>query len=533
MNEPHPPAALETLGVSFSYPGSPRGLVSVDFKAAPGQFIALLGENGSGKTTLIKTLVRLIKPVKGEIRIFGKDIQDWAPAELYQRVGAVFQNPDDQLFANTVEEDVAFGPRNLGLSESEVALRVTEALAAVGAASLRDRAIHHLSFGEKKRAAIAGVLAMRPAVMLLDEPTAGLDPAGERLMMDLLGRLNKERGITVILSTHSVDLLPYFAERICVLSQGRVLKEGTPLEIFSDSAMIRTAGLRLPYISSLIEEMKLKDGLPIDRLPLTGSQARRELLKLMPRPTPPNTMGNERTMTATEKRTAVLLIGHGSKDPEGNQEFERFAQKAGVHHCLLEYAEPSIPTAFQRLAEQGVERVAAIPYFLFAGAHVKHDIPREIDEERKKHPSMDIQLGRHLGLDPALLHAMADRLGPVEDHAVLLVGRGSLEPEPIADMAAVARNFAELRGLPFVEHCFIALAPPDLPTGIANCRARGAKRVTVVPYFLLTGVLVKRIERISRELGAQVRPHLGLHQELVEMVHERKDETLALGAFNS
>jgi sirohydrochlorin ferrochelatase len=138
---------------------------------------------------------------------------------------------------------------------------------------------------------------------------------------------------------------------------------------------------------------------------------------------------------------------------------------------------------------------------------------------------MEIRLGRHLGIEERLLRATADRLGPVNGHAVLLVGRGSLEPEPIADMAAVARNFAELCRLPLVEHCFIALAPPDLPAGIARCRARGATSIAVVPYFLFTGILVKRIERISRELGAEMRPHLGHHEELVRLVHERRDET--------
>lgn len=223
-------------------------------------------------------------------------------------------------------------------------------------------------------------------------------------------------------------------------------------------------------------------------------------------------------------KEAILLIGHGSNDPAGNEEFESFAKKAGVQHCLLEYAEPSIPTAFKKLAEQGIERVAAIPYFLFAGGHVKYDIPREIAEERQKYPAMEIRLGRHIGLDQALLRAMADRLGPVGDQAVLLVGRGSLEPEPIADMALVARNFAQSQGLPAVEHCFIALASPDLPTGIANCRKKGYRDVVVVPYFLFTGVLVKRIERISRELDACIRPHLGHHDDLVRLVAERRDE---------
>jgi sirohydrochlorin cobaltochelatase len=220
----------------------------------------------------------------------------------------------------------------------------------------------------------------------------------------------------------------------------------------------------------------------------------------------------------------TLLIGHGSKDPEGNLELEAFARLAGARHCMLDYVEPSIPTAFAELAAQGVARVTAIPYFLFAGGHVKHDIPRIVSEERRKYPKMEVRLARHLGVEEGILRATADRLGPIRRQAVLLVGRGSLEPEPIADMAAVARNFAEMYQLPLVEHCFIALAPPDLPTGIGTCRAKGAQAIAVVPYFLFTGVLVKRIHRISLEHGAEVRPHLGLHDELVRLVHARRDE---------
>jgi len=139
-------------------------------------------------------------------------------------VGLVFQSPDDQLFAATVEEDVAFGPRNLGLPEGEVQSRVAESLEAVAAGELRRRAVHHLSFGEKKRVCLAGVLAMNPATLLLDEPTQGLDPKGESTMLHLLHRLNRERGVTIVLATHSVDMLPLFVNSIYVLNRGRVLR---------------------------------------------------------------------------------------------------------------------------------------------------------------------------------------------------------------------------------------------------------------------------------------------------------------------
>jgi cobalt/nickel transport system ATP-binding protein len=274
--------AVEATGVVFTYEEGTRALEDVDFWVKPGEFVAMLASNGSGKTTLIKLLVGLLKPDKGIVKLNGQDIRRLSRSDLSGSVGLVFQNPSDQLFAATVEEDVAYGPRNLGLDEEEVHRRVGESLESVAASELRGRAIHHLSFGEQKRVCMAGVLAMRPSTLILDEPTAGLDPAGEALMMRLLNRLNREQGITVILATHSVDLLPLFADRIYVLSLGKVLKQGPADEIFCDHDMIDKACLRLPYIATLLHKMKQHDGVPINGLPLTIGEARTRLLELIP-----------------------------------------------------------------------------------------------------------------------------------------------------------------------------------------------------------------------------------------------------------
>ncbi len=275
--------AIEAADIHFSYDDGTEALAGVDFHVEEGEFIAVLGSNGSGKTTLIHLLVGLLKAKAGRIRIGDREIGTLSSEELYQRVGLVFQNPNDQLFAATVEEDCAFGPRNLNLPEEEVQRRVAEALAAVSALPLRGRAIHHLSHGEQKRVSLAGVLAMKPAVLILDEPTAGLDPAGEAQMMQLLKRLNREEGMTIILATHSVDMLPLFANRIYVLNRGRVLQEGPAEEIFCNREMIVRAKLRLPYVSRLMYEMKRHDGVPIDGLPLTIGEARTQLLELIPK----------------------------------------------------------------------------------------------------------------------------------------------------------------------------------------------------------------------------------------------------------
>ena len=275
--------AVDVQGVSFTYDDGTEALAGIDFHVEEGEFVAVLGSNGSGKTTLIQLVVGLLKARSGRIAIGRQEIGSLTAEELYQRVGLVFQNPNDQLFAATVEEDCAFGPRNLNLPEADVQRRVTESLAAVAALPLRGRAIHHLSFGEQKRVSLAGVLAMRPAVLILDEPTAGLDPAGEAQMMQLLKKLNREEGMTVILATHSVDMLPLFANRIYVLDGGRVLQQGPSEEIFCHQEMIVRAKLRLPYVSRLMYEMKRHDGVPIDGLPLTIGEARAQLLELIPK----------------------------------------------------------------------------------------------------------------------------------------------------------------------------------------------------------------------------------------------------------
>jgi len=274
--------AIETSKVCYTYEEGTVALEDVDFEVKSGEFTALLGSNGSGKTTLLKMLVGLLKSRRGDVLINGRNIRSIKASELFQNIGFVLQNPNDQLFGATVEEDVAFGPRNLRLTEVEVRQRVEESLESVCALDLIHREIHHLSFGQQKRVMLAGVLALRPSILILDEPTAGLDPAGEALMMQLLNRLNREKGITIVLATHSVDLMPLFADRIYVLNKGKVLRQGHANEVFRDNDMIECAGLRLPYISELLYQMKRFDGVPINGLPLTVGDARKRLLELIP-----------------------------------------------------------------------------------------------------------------------------------------------------------------------------------------------------------------------------------------------------------
>lgn len=274
--------AIAAENICFRYQEGSQALACVNFRVMKGEFVALLASNGSGKTTLLKTLVGLLKPQKGDVQIYGDDIRTLGQSEMCRKIGFVLQNPNDQLFAATVKDDVAYGPCNLSLGHNEVETRVEEALSMVSAGHLAKKAIHHISHGEQKRVAIAGVLAMKPEILILDEATAGLDPAGETAMMELLNKLNREHGITVILATHSVDMLPVFADRIYVMNNGEVLREGPPREIFRDTELIEKAHLRLPYISSLLYELESMDGVPIGSLPLTIGEARMRLLELIP-----------------------------------------------------------------------------------------------------------------------------------------------------------------------------------------------------------------------------------------------------------
>lgn len=276
-------AYLMTKNLSYRYEDGTKALDDVSIDIEKGDFVGFLASNGGGKTTLLKTIVGLLKPRQGSVLIGNRPISEMGRHELSSKIGFVLQNPNDQLFASTVEEDIAFGPRNQGLNEDEVANRVQETLDLVDLQSYAKKPIHRLSFGQQKRVCIAGVLAMKPEILLLDEPTAGLDPKSESNILRVLGRLNKEQGITVVIATHMVDLMPLFLDRIYVLKEGRLVMKGTPKEIFSSTQAMEGVDLRLPYIARLVEELKYEDALPFSELPLTVKDARIKLIALIPK----------------------------------------------------------------------------------------------------------------------------------------------------------------------------------------------------------------------------------------------------------
>jgi cobalt transport protein ATP-binding subunit len=236
-------AAIEIEDLHFSYPAGNRALHGITMRVAPGERVALLGPNGAGKTTLALHLNGILRAESGSIRVSGLTVDDQHLAEIRRRVQLVFADSDDQLFMPSVREDVAFGPANQGLRDAELDRRLDEALAAVGAVELADRAPHHLSTGEKRRAALATVLAMRPETLVLDEPTSGLDPSGHRQLRQVLDRLIQ----TQLVITHDLPLALEHCPRSVIISGGRLVADGPTSELLSDDELLASHGLELPY----------------------------------------------------------------------------------------------------------------------------------------------------------------------------------------------------------------------------------------------------------------------------------------------
>jgi len=277
---------ISVQNLAYTYPGldeTPGVVVFEDMnlQIEEGTFVAILGTNGCGKSTLAKHFNSILLPTGGKVYVCGIDTSNEERImQVRRNVGMVFQNPDNQIVANVVEEDVAFGPENLGVSSPEIRHRVNKALKQVGMYAYREHAPHLLSGGQKQRIAIAGVIAMEPKCIVLDEPTAMLDPRGRREVVETIGRLNKEKGITVVLITHHMDEAAK-ADRVVVLHKGKVSADGTPEEVFSQVELLHNIGLAAPESVELCWELN-KQGfqLPLDKLePDKCAQALYDLVK--------------------------------------------------------------------------------------------------------------------------------------------------------------------------------------------------------------------------------------------------------------
>ena len=277
-------AILKTQDLHFRYDEeegpSPVVLDGVDLQIQEGTFVAVLGHNGSGKSTLAKHLNAILLPSGGKVYVDGMDTADEDKLlDIRRTVGMVFQNPDNQIVANVVEEDVAFAPENLGVEPSEIRRRVDEALKAVGMYEYREHAPHLLSGGQKQRVAIAGVIAMQPRCIVLDEPTAMLDPIGRAEVLKTIKELNRTSGVTVVLITHHMDEAAQ-ADRLVVMSKGKVIADGTPKEVFRRVEELKAVGLTVPGTTELLWELQ-KAGVEVSLDALSDEECAQTLYDLL------------------------------------------------------------------------------------------------------------------------------------------------------------------------------------------------------------------------------------------------------------
>ena len=272
---------LEAEHLTYGYDEKRHAIEDLSIAFEEGKTTAILGANGAGKSTLFLHLNGILQPEHGEVRFRGQPIsyKKAGLRQLRSKVGIVFQNPDDHLFSASVYQDISFGAVNMGLPSEEVHRRVNVVMEQIGITYLKDRPTHSLSFGQKKRVAFAGIMVMQPEVIILDEPTAGLDPVGVSELMHLLQDVCRQQNTTIILSTHDIDVVPIYADVIDVMDQGHVIAHGTPEEIFAQPELLRSHHLRLPRISHLLEILQKEDGWDVDASVSTISGARKELLR--------------------------------------------------------------------------------------------------------------------------------------------------------------------------------------------------------------------------------------------------------------
>ena len=275
---------IETKDLRFSYTDAegvaPIVLDGVNLNIEKGSFVAVLGHNGSGKSTMAKHLNAILLPTGGAVYVRGLDtVQEEHLLDIRRTVGTVFQNPDNQIVANVVEEDVAFAPENLGVPSAEIRQRVDDALKAVGMYEFRDHAPHLLSGGQKQRIAIAGVIAMQPECIVLDEPTAMLDPIGRADVMRTIKELNRTKGVTVVIITHHMDEAAQ-ADRLVVMARGKVVADGTPKEVFQDVEGLKAVGLTVPETTELMWQLR-KEGLDVPLDALSDEECAQALYELL------------------------------------------------------------------------------------------------------------------------------------------------------------------------------------------------------------------------------------------------------------
>ncbi|WP_407307105.1 energy-coupling factor ABC transporter ATP-binding protein [Desulfosporosinus sp. SB140] len=265
---------IKVSGVSYTYNDGHQALKNVNLNISKGERIAILGPNGAGKSTLFQLFNGLLQATSGTVTVKNLPVQKENLPEIRRSIGMVFQDPDDQLFNSSVRQEIAYGLMNMRIFGQALEDAIAWALEVVGMQGYEAKSPHNLSGGEKKRIALASVLAMKPEVLVLDEPTAALDPRGVSKLIRLLNTINRDLGITLIFATHDVDIVPLLADRVYLLSKGEIVSGGTTAEVFKHKEVIRKIDLRLPRVAHLAELLARDGFLNIDNLPLTIGQAK-------------------------------------------------------------------------------------------------------------------------------------------------------------------------------------------------------------------------------------------------------------------
>ncbi|MDD2439621.1 MAG: ABC transporter ATP-binding protein [Methanosarcinaceae archaeon] len=273
--------AISVESLNYAYPRNKKALENINIEVFEGEKVAIIGPNGAGKTTLFLHLNGTIKSPQKNVKIFGKSIGDMEIGARIREVGIVFADSDDQLFMPTVYDDIAFGPTNMGLSKEEVDKRVSYAIEKVGLKGLENRVPHHLSCGQKKKVVLATVIAMRPKILVLDEPTANLDPKSRADLIKIINELNRKEGVTIIIAMHDVNVLAELADRVYVLNR-KIVANGSPREIFSDFTLLKANNLDAPDVFKLFKILSCL-GYACENLPLSFDEAVNEVLNTIER----------------------------------------------------------------------------------------------------------------------------------------------------------------------------------------------------------------------------------------------------------
>ncbi|MHA1275857.1 MAG: energy-coupling factor ABC transporter ATP-binding protein [Candidatus Helarchaeota archaeon] len=271
---------IEVEEITYAYPDKTIALRDISFSIKTGECIGVIGPNGAGKSTLFLVLMGFLQPQKGKVFIDNQQLTKKTRKDLRKKIGMVFQDPNDQLFSPTLWEDVAFGPYNLGYDGLEINKRVEETLTSVGLLAYKDKAPHLLSFGEKKKAALATILSMDPKILFLDEPLSNLDPESYTDILKIIKKYKKE-GLTIIIATHDLDILPRFIDRCILLDNGQIISNGSTQQVLTDYELLTNHRLRMPILGQFFYNLKKRNIISVEELPLTLSQAEAVLEKLI------------------------------------------------------------------------------------------------------------------------------------------------------------------------------------------------------------------------------------------------------------